>query len=135
MIKFFDSAPNVVFVGRTETFLTCLALSTFLKETFLDEELGSLFEEFSLRGVLKSFDVEVSENAIQLLLNEMPKILVMPYPVVNEIRNVLIEMLVKVRRRMHDSIDNEDKLQLWKDILDLDYKIKTLRTFDNYHYN
>ena len=135
LINFFDSAPNVVFVGRTETFLTCLALSTFLKETFLDEELGSLFEEFSLNGVLKSLNAEVSWSTLQLLLKEMPKILVMPYPVVNEIRNVLIEKLVELRKKMHDSIDKETKLPMWKDILDLDYKIKTLRTFDNYHYN
>ena len=135
LINFFDTMPNLIFVGRTETFLTSLALSTFLKETFLDEELGNLFEEFSLKGVLKSFDVEVSENEIQLLLKEMPKILVMPYPVVHEIRNVLIEKLVEVREVMHAAIDSQSKLPMWKDILDLDYKIKMLRTFDNYHYN
>ncbi len=135
LIKFFSIAPQDFFKGRTETFLTCFAVSSFLKENFVDEELGSLLEEFSLRGIIKSLYTSPSTATIYLLLKEMPKLLSLPYAEVDNIRIILSELLIEVRNNIHNDINHEAKLPAWKDILDLDYKIKMLKAFDNYRHN
>lgn len=135
LAKFFDTASKSFLEGKLETFLTCLELGNFLKGAFVDEESGRLFEKFSLCGILKSLYVTPSPTALLLLVKEMPKILSLPYPEVEKIRSILIEKLIEVRISMHNYIDHQSKLPAWADILDIDYKLKMLKVFDNYRHN
>ena len=129
LTKFFENAPKEFFDDKAEAFLTCLSLSTFLKETFIDDELGSLFEEFSLYAVCKSFYGEFSIADLQLLIKELPKILTMPYPIVKEVREICHELIPQFMdmQRVYSQV-------AWKDFVELDYLLEMLKVFDHYNH-
>ena len=130
LVKFFSIAPQDFFKGRTEIFLTCFSVSSFLKDTFLDEELGSLLEEFSLNGLCKSLAVGVHSYEVQLFVRELPKILAMPYPAVNQLRAACFKLIPKLTDtyRTYNPAD-------WREFVHMDYLLNLLKTFDNYSHN
>ena len=130
LVKFFDDAPAEFFKDKLETFLTCLAVSTYLKETFIDEELGVLLEEFSLNAVFNTLLVGISAAELQLLIRELPRILALPYPVVEKIRVSCFKVLPKFM----DSLRIYDA-EAWKEFVNLDYLLNMLKVFDNYKHN
>ena len=127
LVKFFSAAPKEFFEEKTETFLTCLAVSTFLKDNFVDEDLGSLFEEFSLNYLYKQLEIGVTPFEIQLLVRELPKILVMPYPVVNDIRLACLKLIPQLMNtyRIYSA-------ETWREFVHMDYVLNLLRVFDGY---
>ncbi|MBQ9486667.1 MAG: glycosyltransferase family 92 protein, partial [Selenomonadaceae bacterium] len=130
LVKFFSIAPQDFFKGRTEIFLTCFSVSSFLKDNFVDEELGSLLEEFSLNALCKSLAVGVTAHEVQLFVRELPKILAVPYPAVNELRAACFKLIPKLTDtyRNYNSSD-------WREFVHMDYLLNMLRTFDNYRHN
>ena len=130
LVKFFSVAPQDFFDGRTETFLTCFAVSSFLKDNFVDEELGSLLEEFSLNGLCKSLAAGVNSYEVNIFLRELPKILALPYPAVNELRSAGIKLIPQLTStyRTYNPTD-------WIEFIYMNYILNMLKVFDNYHRN
>lgn len=131
MFTFLQNAPDEIFKNGLEIYLTCLATSTYLKEKFFGDEIGKLFEEYSLCVIEKVLRNEITLADVQLFMQEMPKILALPYPVVNKIRRQFIKKIDQQKNYVKDFIGNDNnKLPLWKLILRLDYQIKMLELFD-----
>ena len=129
LVKFMEMAPQDFFKGKLETYLTCFAVSSYLKENFLDEYFGELFEEFSLNAALKSFQVGVKASEIQLLIKTLPTILSTPYPVTQEFRASLKIILPKF---MNQSCFYREGT--WKDFVHYDYLLQMLEVFDKYDF-
>ena len=84
--------------------MTCRALSTYLR--------GKIYEEASLAAVLKSLDgLKLSD--VRLLLSELPNLLSLPYPAVEEIRSASIQIISQ-------TMDFMRKNEFWKDFSDLE---------------
>lgn len=128
LVNFFSVAPKEFFEEKTATFLTCLAVSTFLKDNFVDEELGNLFEEFSLNYLNKQLEIGVTPFEIQLLVRELPKILAMPYPAVNDIRSTCLKLIPQLMNtyRIYDP-------NAWREFVHMDYVLNLLKVFDGYN--
>jgi len=60
LANFLDNAPQDFFKGKLETYLTCFAVSSYLKENFLDEYFGELFEEISLNSAVRSLQASIN---------------------------------------------------------------------------
>ena len=129
LAKFLDNAPQDFFNGKLEIYLTCFAVSSYLKENFLDEYFGGLFEEFSLNAALKSLQVGVVTPEFQLLIKTLPKILATPYPVVNEIRHVCKIILPQFMNLFRGYDEGA-----WKEFVHLDYLLQLLEVFDKYNF-
>ncbi|MBR5914697.1 MAG: glycosyltransferase family 92 protein [Selenomonadaceae bacterium] len=132
--QFIQDIPPMIFKDKLEKYLTCLSISTYLKKNFLGDEIGELFEEYSLLLIEKVLLNETSIADFQLLMQEMPRILALPYPVVYKIRRRCMEMIACYKESLQDSIDTTDKLPLWEEILRWDYHLKMLKVFDNYNH-
>ena len=76
-----------------ETALTCRALSTYLRENFPNESSRwKIYEEASLAAILKSVDgIKISD--LRLLLSELPNLLALPYPIVKELIETVIQII------------------------------------------
>jgi len=103
-----------------ETALTCRALSAYLLKKFPNEERFKVFEEASLAAILKSLDgLKLSE--VQLLMDELPNLLILPYPIVEELRDVSIQITSQMMNLMREKT-------LWKDFLEWNYLYRLLKS-------
>lgn len=111
------------FNGKVENFLTCLNLTSYLKGKILDDNCAYIFEEMSLIALYKSLFAEIQIADVELLLREMPKILVMPYDVVEKIRTVLIEIIQQIMLafRMQNA---------WQQFTDMEHELEMLTSFN-----
>ena len=87
-----------------ETALTCRAASSYLRE--------AIYEEASLAAVLKSLD-GLKFSDVRLLLSELPNLLALPYPAVEELRGAAIQIISRTMDFMRQN-------EFWKDFADLD---------------
>ena len=85
MIKLYQNAPPKFFEGDFETFLICLNVSLYLKKGYLDELTGALFEEASLNALCQTFFTSISVVDLRLLIDELPRILTLPYKAVDSL--------------------------------------------------
>ena len=93
-----------------ETALTCRAASNYLRE--------KLYEEASLAAILKSLDgLKLSD--VRLLLSELPELLKLPYPVVNDLRGASIQIISQTMNFMREK-------EFWKDFSDLEHMRRLL---------
>ncbi len=88
-----------------ETALTCRAASNFLGL--------KVHEEASLAAVLKSLD-NISFVDARLFIRELPKLLRLPYPVVNDLRGGALQVIQQLMDFMRLNC-------LWEDYVELDY--------------
>ncbi len=114
--------PQDFFNGKIENFLTCLNLTAYLKEKYLEDTAVKFFEESSLNAILRSLQAGVVGSDLLLLLSEMPKILKMNYPAVESIRDTLIkfipQMMIFLRMSGH-----------WQEFNELDNTLEMLKSF------
>ena len=100
-------------ISDLETALTCRALSHYLKE--------KVFEEASLAAILKSLDgIKISD--VRLLLSELPKLLNLPYPIVEDLRGALIQIISQ-------TMDFLREKKLFNEMLDLSYLRRLLKAW------
>ena len=95
-----------------ETALTCLALSSYLRENF-PAERWKVYEETSLAAILKSVD-NASSIDLCILIRKLPKILCLPYPAVNVLRKVVSEAIEQLKTTLR--MNNR-----WRSYVELDY--------------
>ena len=96
-----------------ETALTCRAASNYLRE--------EIYEEASLAAVLRSLD-GLKFSDVQLLLDELPNLLALPYPAVEELRGASIQIISRTMDFMREN-------EIWKDFADLDGLRRLLKIF------
>ena len=80
--------PLNFYAGKMETFLTCRAVANYLKTKLTDDTQVKLFEEASLKAILKALENSPSVADKELFDRELPELLKLPYPVVEELRKV-----------------------------------------------
>ena len=131
---FSKNVPKEIFTDKMETFLTCRKLAEHMRENILDENAGRFFEEAALNAIHKTLSTSLNFFDIQLLLQEMPNILPLNYPLVKNIRSLCIDILSKVKTLIRNSINDPKKIMRWKDFIEYDYLMKMLQTFDNYEH-
>lgn len=81
-----SDVPPEYFEGKLETFLTCRALATVLRRAFPKDSRGAFWEESALRAISRTQLVKTSLTEVMMIINSLPPILALPYPVVDEIR-------------------------------------------------
>ena len=105
--------------------MTCLSVSSYLRKNYLDDTTGALFEEASLNALCKTFLSSVSVIDLRLLIDELPRILAMPYVAVNSLVKVCLEILPKFLNEFR----TEDDVKSFEE---LNYLMRMLRTFSIY---
>ncbi|MBR1647300.1 MAG: glycosyltransferase family 92 protein [Selenomonadaceae bacterium] len=95
-----------------ETALTCRAASSLLCEKFPDDEHFKVYENASLAAVLNSLD-GMNFADVQLLLSELPELLKLPYPAVEELRGACLQIISR-------TMDFMRAKEFWRDFADLD---------------
>ena len=97
-----------------ETALTCRAVSSYLRERFpRDADVWQICEAASLDAILKSVHgLRLAEA--RLLIRELPKLLRLPYPAVNDLRGAALMIIAEVMDAMHFN-------NVWNVYAELDY--------------
>ena len=126
------STPNNFYDNKIDNFLTCLNLSRYLRGKLFDDNGAKFFEELSLNALLKSLHNRVSINDILLMLDEMPKILSMNYPIVEKIRATEVELINSLNNNLMTMIKKDIDLRFWKLICRLKKSADMLNTFNAY---
>lgn len=121
--QIFNSNNTVgMFKGKLDNFLTCLSLTEHFKGSLLTDDEVKRCEELSLNGVGLALLNEVTLFDLELLLKEMPKILLMPYPAVKEICKVLLDMIPQIM--LYFRMQNA-----WQQFTDLEHDFEMLKSF------
>ena len=84
-----ENTAQDFYENKIETFLTCRAVSSYFKEKFPNNSAGSFLEEVSVAAIAKLLEIsqQMSLSNTKLLTRELPNLLKLPYPVVEELRN------------------------------------------------
>ena len=114
------TTPRDFYAGKMETFLTCRAVSSYLKTKFAGDT-PKLFEEASLIAILKSV-AGMSLADARLLIRELPELLTLPYPVVKDLRGACLQIIPQMMNIMHLS-------GRWGNYFELDYIQRLLKIF------
>ena len=122
LVKLYKKAPPTFFVGNMDTYLTCSVVSEYLRKSFPNDMTYSLFEEASLNAICKTFMSSLSIADLRLLIGELPRLLAMPYPTVNTLIEVCLELFPQF---LNDFRTNND----WKSFEELTYLTKMLLSF------
>ena len=80
-----SDTPAEFFEGKLETFLTCRALASLLRRSFPKDNRGAFWEESALRAIARTQTSKISLTEVLMLLNSLPPILALPYPIVEDI--------------------------------------------------
>ena len=105
--------PQDFYAGKMETFLTCRAVSSYLKTKLTDDAPAKFFEEASINAILKSMSSMTFADA-RLLIRELPNLLSLPYPVVNDLRVAVLNIIPQIKNIMRLNY-------MYKNFMDLDY--------------
>ena len=77
--------PEEFFTGKLEIFLTCRALAGIFRRTYPKDSRGRFLEEAALRAVNRTHFTKMTFAEIMMMLNALPQILILPYPIVADI--------------------------------------------------
>ena len=105
--------PQDFYAGKMETFLTCRAVASYLKTKLTDAEPAKFFEEASLNAILRAFNGMTFADS-RMLIRELPELLRLPYPIVNDLRNNALNLTSQMLNIMHFN-------GMWKDFVELNY--------------
>lgn len=94
-----NTSPDF-YVKKLETFLTCRAVAAYLKTKLTNDAPAIFFEEASLKAAIKSI-TNLNFAEAQLLLSELPNLLTLPYPVVNELRDACLNIVPQMKEFLH----------------------------------
>jgi len=126
---FSRNTPKEFFSDKMELFLTCRKLAEFLRDNVLEKYFGDVLEEIALKSVYRSLFSNISIADLKLLIAELPNILKLNYPVVDELLESVLKIIPELKKVFQFSIDSGEKLTLWGDICELDYVFELVKTF------
>ena len=118
--------PADFFDDKAETFLVCLAVSEKFDFKFGDR----FFSEYALFWLYQTICRNNSPRDLLMIFRSLPKILRLPYSVTENIRQVCMEIIPKFTEFLRlNAVYFEDS---WKKIVELNYLLEMLKTFDFY---
>lgn len=109
--------------GQMETFLTCLNLADFLRKKYFEQTAAKFFEEASLQAVYKTLGTGMTLADLMLFIRELPRILLMNYPVVKDIREIIIKIFPQILETFRNS-------NRWQEFKELEFIFSMLKTAD-----
>ena len=98
-----SDVPQEFFSDKLEMFLTCRALAGVLRRTFPKDNRGRFLEEAALRCINRTHFTKLSLAEIMMMLNSLPQILGLPYPVVDDIRKNCMSFVRQIMSDLHRS--------------------------------
>lgn len=117
------TTPPQFYAGKMETFLTCRAVADYLKTRLIDAAPAKFYEEAALKAIMRTLASGGMTLAdARLLLSELPNLLILPYPVVDELRKACIQIIPQIMQPFH-------RYNLWSEISELDYLQRLLQTW------
>ncbi|MBR0260295.1 MAG: glycosyltransferase family 92 protein [Selenomonadaceae bacterium] len=111
---FLPNTPKEFYAGKLENFLTCRAVSSYLKTKLTDDAPAKFFEEASLKAILQNLSSPLNIADTLLLIRELPEILKLPYPAVKDLRGAMLQIILLLKDFFHAN-------NMWKDFIELDY--------------
>ena len=117
-----SDVPQDFFDGKLEMFLTCRSLAGILKRRYPKDNRGKFMEEAALRCVHRTHFSRMTYAETMLMINSLPPILTLPYPVVDDIRKNCMSF---VRQIMNDLKRN----MRWDTFVDLGNYLDLLSAF------
>ena len=117
---------------KIETFLTCRALATYLKETVLGKERGEILEKATLKAILLAIMHTRSFSDSELLLSELTNILPLNYPEVENIRQSCIQIATQMKERIRNVITDPTKFEYYREFNNFDNLLRMIQVFEYY---
>ena len=118
--------PENFFEDKAETFLVCLAVS----EKFKFKSDDRFISEYALFWLYQTICRNNSPRDLFMMFRSLPKILRLPYPITEKIRRICMEIIPKFKEFLRmNTIYFESA---WQKIVELNYLLELLETFDNY---
>ena len=117
-----SDVPQDFFDGKLEMFLTCRSLAGILKRRYPKDNRGKFMEEAALRAAHRTHFSRMTFAETMLMINSLPPILTLPYPVVDDIRKNCMSF---VRQIMNDLKRN----MRWDTFVDLGNYLDLLNAF------
>lgn len=99
-----SDVPPEFFEGKLEMFLTCRALAGYLKRRYPKDNRGRFMEESALRCINRTHFTKMTFAEIMLMINSLPQILSLPYPVVEDIRRNCVSFVRQIMGDMHRNL-------------------------------
>ncbi|MBR6712690.1 MAG: glycosyltransferase family 92 protein [Selenomonadaceae bacterium] len=129
---FLTNTPPEFYERNMETFLTCRSLASYLQSKFPDNARIKFLEKASLHAILKALSREVSIADMNLLIKDLPNLLPLPYPVVNDLRKAC--MSTAIYKKFQDDTSRllsklMEDLHLQENTLENFYMLDYLRDF------
>ncbi|MBO4780511.1 MAG: hypothetical protein J5497_07740, partial [Selenomonadaceae bacterium] len=119
-----SDTPDEFFEGKLETFLTCRSIAGILRRNFSKDGRGRFLEEVALNAINRTHFTKMSFGDIMMMLNALPQILVLPYPVVENIQkncmNFAQKLMTEFRRNAR-----------WERFIDMSNYQEMLAAFGN----
>lgn len=107
---------------KLETFLTCRALAGHLRENFPKDNRGKFLEEAALRVINRIFFTNLSFAETMMMINALPPILSLPYPIVAEIHKNCVHFIQQIMDNMHNNLR-------WEEFVDFGNYLELLEAF------
>lgn len=116
-----SDAPNEIFSGRLHEFMTCRSISRRLGDDgAIDRSTSKFLEELSIKCVYRSLASDGLELwQVQLLLDDLPKLLPFEYDVVDGIKDACRQLLPQVMMQYRFNSD-------WRNYQRLNYIMQLL---------
>ena len=115
------NTPQEFYRGKLETFLTCRAVASYLQTRITDSAPAKFFEEAALKAIPRTFNgMNLAES--RLFLRELPDLLSLKYPVVDDIRRAALQIVPQLINVFHMN-------NLWRDYSELNYLQRLLKIF------
>ena len=115
--------PQNFFEGKLETFLTCRALAGMLKRRFPNDTPWQSLENAALYAINRTQVTRLSLADVMLMINSLPQILALPYPVVDTIRKNCLDFA----KQIMNSLRNNSR---WEAFVDMGNYIDLLTAFE-----
>ena len=100
------------FQGKLEMFLTCRALAGHLRRLYPKDNRGKFLEEASLRLINRTHSTALNYAETMMMLNSLPPILSLSYPVVEEVRENCVSFVRQI-------MDNLRMNSQWEEFVEL----------------
>ena len=117
--------PLDLYRNRIDLFLACRKISEYMQENVLNDIAGKFFVEISLYSISKTLETDMKFSDFKLLLAELPEILKLNYPTVENVRKTLMNFLPSVME-----IYRTPNIEGWKFFMQYQYILKMLQAFD-----
>lgn len=117
-----SSESDELFKDKLEDFLTCRALAGVLRRNFPKDNRGKFMEEASLRLINRTHATEMIYAEIMMMLDALPPILSLPYPIVEEIRQNCVSFVRQI-------MDNQRENSQWEDFVEMGNYLEMLLAF------